>query len=75
MTEQRLRQVVKEAVKEELLGANLVDGPTHLAHHQEIENLIQLKRHAQKTGIATVIVGLIGLTVLGIWAWINGHKL
>ena len=75
MNEQRLRQVVKEAVKEELLGANLVDGPTHLAHHQEIENLIQLKKHAEKTGIATVIVGLIGLTVLGIWAWINGQKL
>ena len=75
MNEQHLRQVVKEAVKEELLGANLVDGPTHLAHHQEIENLIQLKKHAEKTGIATVIVGLIGLTVLGIWAWINGQKL
>ena len=75
MNEQRLRQVVKEAVKEELLGANLVDGPTHLAHHQEIENLIQLKKHAEKTGIATVIVGLIGLTVLGIWAWIKGQRL
>ena len=75
MNEQRLRQVVKEAVKEELLGANLVDGPTHLAHHQEIENFIRLKQHAEKTGIATVIVGLIGLTVLGVWAWLNGQRL
>lgn len=74
MTEQRLRQVVKEAVKEELLGANLVDGPTHILHHQEIESWLQMKKHAQKTGIATVIIGLIGLTVLGIWAWLNGHK-
>lgn len=71
MTEAEIKQAVKEAVSEALRGANLVDGPTHIAHHQALEGLLQAKQEAYKVGVRTVVVGFIGLVVLGIATWVR----
>jgi hypothetical protein len=64
-----LQALIKEAVAEALRASNLIDGPTHIAHHQALEEMIQAKRHAYRVGITVIISGLIGLLVLGIKSW------
>ena len=74
MTDEQIRAVVREAVQEALKGANLVDGPTHIAHHQAIEEQLQLFRHAKKGLVSVIISGLAGLIAWGMWAWVNHGK-
>jgi hypothetical protein len=71
MTREEIRAAVKEAVTEALRGANLIDGPTHIAHHQALEDMLQAKRHAWKVSITVIIGGLIGLLILGIKSWME----
>ena len=66
-----LKQDVSEAVKEALKGINLIDGPTHIAHHQELERILSLKDHAQRVGVGVIITGVIGLIVIGFGAWVK----
>lgn len=72
--DEQIRTAVREAVSEALRGANLVDGPTHIAHHQAIEEFLVLTKHAKKTVIGGVVLGLLSLFLLGIAAWVAGHK-
>ncbi len=74
VTEARLREAVKEAVAEALRGNNLIDGPTHIAHHQAIEEFLALTKHAKKTVIGSLVVGLLSLILLGLAAWVAGNK-
>lgn len=64
-----IRQAVAEAVKRELRGANLIDGPTHLAHHQAMEEFMALAKHAKKTAVGAFIMGVFALMLLGAAAW------
>ena len=69
-----IRDLVKEAVAEALRESNLIDGPTHIAHHQALEEQLQLCRTA-KRGLATsFVMGLCGLIAWGMWAWVNHGK-
>lgn len=72
--DEQIKAAVREAVSEALRGANLVDGPTHIAHHQAIEEFLVLTKHAKKTVIGSLVVGVLSLLLLGIAAWVAGHK-
>ena len=72
--EDMIRKAVKEAVAEALKGANMIDGPTHIAHHQAINEALEMFSHAKKTFIGILVKGLAGLLVLGILAWVWGHR-
>lgn len=73
MSEAEIKAVVKsavaEALKDELRAANLIDGPTHIAHHQALSEFLSLTRHAKKTFVGAVIMGCIALLMLGIAVW------
>lgn len=72
MTDIEIKQVVKEAVSEALRGSSLVDGPTHIAHHQAFEDFLALTRFAKKSAVGAVVAGLIALIMLGMAAWKSG---
>ena len=74
MTDEQIKSVVREAVAEALIGANLIDGATHIAHHQAIEEQLQLFRHAKKGVVSVIISGLAGLIAWGLWGWIHHGK-
>ena len=74
MTEEQVKTVVREAVSEALKTANIIDGPTHIAHHQAIEEQLQLFRHAKKGLVSVIISGLAGLIAWGLWAWVHHGK-
>ncbi|MDR1685215.1 MAG: hypothetical protein LBR82_02035 [Desulfovibrio sp.] len=71
-----LKGLVRNAVAEALKASNLIDGPTHLAHHQAIEEMLQAKRAATRAGIRTAVTitigGLISLIILGVKEWTKG---
>lgn len=67
--EAQIKEAVKEAVAEALKGANLIDGPTHIAHHQAFEDFLALTKHAKKTFVGAVVMGFIALLMLGVAAW------
>ena len=76
MTQEELvKKAVKEAVAEALKGANLIDGPTHILHHQEFENWIQAKRLvgnvAVKVTVTAFVVGLLGMVAIGFLEWVR----
>ena len=71
MTREELQALVKEAVADALRASNLIDGPTHIAHHQALEDMIQAKRHAHKVGITVIVGGLVGLLIMGIKSWME----
>lgn len=64
-----VRAVVKEAVSEALRGSNIIDGPTHIAHHQAVAEFLSLAGHAKKTLVGAVVFGLFSLLLLGVAAW------
>lgn len=68
-----VREAVGEAVAEALRAANIVDGPTHLRHHQFIEDFYCTYGQVKKAGITAVVTilvtGLIALLVLGFTHW------
>lgn len=72
-TRDEMRQLVKEAVSEALKGANLIDGPTHIAHHQALEEFLQTKRTVTRAGYVALagsfVAGLLALLILGIKEW------
>ena len=72
MTDAEIKAVVKEAVSEALNGANLIDGPKHIAHHLAIEEALKMASHAKKTFIGTVVKGVMALVLLGFLAWVWG---
>ncbi len=76
MNETQIKEAVKEAVAEALRGANLIDGPTHIAHHQAIEQFLGLTLHAKKTVIGALVKGLCWLILAGfaVWAAMQAHK-
>lgn len=69
-----IREAVAEAVRGELRGANLIDGPTHIQHHQAIAEFLALTRHAKKTVIGGFMLGLMALLLLGLAAWVAGKS-
>ena len=69
-----IREATREAISEALRGASIVDGPTHIAHHQAIDEFLKLTVHAKKTMVGAIVLGLTTLLVLGFGAWIAGHK-
>ena len=72
--EERIAAVVKQAVREELAVANLVDGPTHIAHHQALAEALSMIAHAKKTLVGTLVRGLMALLLIGCLAWIWGNR-
>lgn len=64
-----IKAIVTEAVKEALKNANVVDGPTHIAHHLFLEEQLSLMRHAKKTVVGALILALVALLSLGLTAW------
>lgn len=74
MTDAEIKDAVREAVTEALKAANIIDGPTHIAHHQAIEEQLQLFRHAKKGLVSVIISGLAGLIAWGMWAWVHHGK-
>ena len=69
MTEEQIMAAVRGAVREELRGANLIDGPTHIAHHHALAEFLSLMKHAKKTMIGAFVLGLVGILLLGLAAW------
>jgi hypothetical protein len=64
-----LEAAVTAAVTKALRDGSLIDGPTHIAHHQAIEEFLQLARHARKTVVGGLVMGVLALVVLGIAVW------
>lgn len=64
-----VRSAVSDALKQELRGANLIDGPTHIAHHQAIDEFLSLAKHAKKTFVGAIIMGIFALLMLGVAVW------
>jgi hypothetical protein len=73
-SEERMAAIVKQAVREELAGANLVDGPTHIAHHQALAAALTLMEHAKKTVIGALVRGVMALLLLGCLAWVWNNR-
>ncbi len=71
---QEIKAAVREAVAEALKGANLIDGPTHIAHHQAIAEALSMAAHAKKTFVGSLVKGLMALLLLGCLAWIWGSR-
>lgn len=69
--EAQIKKAVSEAVADALKGANLIDGPTHIVHHQAIEEWMAAKRWASKAAITVFVTGVLGLLVLGIKQWVG----
>lgn len=74
MSEAEIKEAVREAVCEALRGSNIVDGPTHIAHHQAIEEFLTLTKHAKKTVIGSLVLGVIALLLLGVASWVSGQR-
>ena len=74
MTEDQIRDAVKEAVAEALKGANLIDGPTHIAHHQAMSEALNLMAHAKKTIVGSLVRGVMALLLLGCLAWVWSNR-
>lgn len=68
-----VREATAEAVADALKAANIVDGPTHLRHHQFIEDFCSTYGQVKKAGITAVVTlvvtGLLALLVLGFSHW------
>jgi hypothetical protein len=71
MDETKIREIVISAVNDALKGASIIDGPTHIAHHQAIDEMLHARRFAYKTGIAVIISGIFSLIAIGIREWIK----
>ena len=67
-----------EAVADALKTANLIDGPTHLRHHQLIEDFCdtfgKVKTASITVVVAAIITGIITVVILGIRSWLAGGK-
>ncbi|NDV19231.1 hypothetical protein GO013_07335 [Pseudodesulfovibrio sp. JC047] len=63
MTED-IKQAVREAVREELKAANIIDGPTHIRHHEFIDELCESFDTVKKTTLRV----LVNCLVLGVIA-------
>ncbi|MCL1939944.1 MAG: hypothetical protein FWG04_04720 [Desulfovibrionaceae bacterium] len=74
VNEAQLKKAVKEAVSEALKSANLIDGPTHIAHHQAIAEALSMASHAKKTVVGAVVKGIMALLLLGCLAWVWGNR-
>lgn len=59
MTESDIQDAVRRAVREELKAANIVDGPTHLRHHQFLEEWCRTMTTARNTTIKVVVTALV----------------
>jgi hypothetical protein len=71
VVKEAVASAVAEAVAAALKASNLIDGPTHLSHHQAIEEMLQARRHAYKAGITVIIGGLVSLLVMGVRSWLK----
>jgi hypothetical protein len=73
MDKDDVQEWVKEAVSEALVNANLVDGPTHIRHHQVLQEFCETYNKVKLTGITVtvtaIVTGIITVCVLGIRAW------
>lgn len=73
-----LQRLVKEAVAEALKGENLIDGPTHILHHQWIADYCDTFSKVKIAGLTafalTCIGGVITLIVLGFRTWMATGK-
>lgn len=74
MNEDQIATIVRQAVREELRGANVIDGPTHIAHHQAIAEALGMVAHAKKTVIGTLVKGIMALLLLGCLAYVWGNR-
>jgi len=72
--EDLLKRAVKEAVAEALKESSLIDGPTHIAHHQAMAEALSMVSHARKTLVGAVARGLVVLFFLGCLAWVWGQR-
>lgn len=69
MTED-VKEAVREAVREELRAANIIDGPTHVRHHEFIDDLCESFDTAKKTTIKVVVNALvIGVIAAIVYFW------
>ena len=73
-SEERMAAIIKQAVREELAGANLIDGPTHIAHHQAMAEALNLMAHAKKTIVGSLVRGVMALLLLGCLAWVWSNR-
>ena len=69
-----IKKAVREAVSEALKGASLIDGPTHIAHHQAMAEALSMASHAKKTVVGVLVKGFMALLLLGCLAWAWGHR-
>lgn len=75
---ERVQEWVREAVGDALSAANIIDGPTHIKHHQILQEFCDTYSKVKTTSItvlvATFIGGVITIVVLGFRAWIKGSS-
>jgi hypothetical protein len=64
---EEIKESVREAVREELRAANIIDGPTHVRHHEFINDLCESFDTAKKTTIRVLVnafvIGVIAAVV------------
>lgn len=70
VSKESVQEWVKEAVSEALENANLVDGPTHIRHHQVLQDFCETYNKVKTTGITVtvtaLVTGFITVIVLGL---------
>jgi hypothetical protein len=66
-------EAAAKAVAEALKAANIVDGPTHLRHHQFLEDFCNTYGQVKKASIVAIVTLLVGgiftLVILGFTHW------
>lgn len=63
---QRVSDCAREAVREELRAANIIDGPTHVKHHEVLGRWCDAMDTAGKTLIRTLVASLVGGLILAV---------
>lgn len=62
-----IREVVREAVRDELKAANIIDGPTHIKHHEFIGDLCEsfdtVKKTTLRVLVNAMVIGLIAAVI------------
>jgi hypothetical protein len=73
VTESDIQDAVRRAVREELKAANIVDGPTHMRHHQYLEQWCNSMDTVRNTALKVLVTAVIGGIVAAVVFFSQHH--
>jgi len=72
VSDEDIKEAVREAVREELRSANIIDGPTHVRHHEFIERWCKTMDTVGTTTVRIVVTAVVGAIIAAI-VYFTGH--